>query len=57
MAYAVAAIAASVGVNTPVVMPPTRMMGVSSGKKARLKVVQRLTMENFASRCQPRVWA
>ena len=52
-----AAIAASVGVKTPVVIPPIRRTGVIRGRKAFLVVAQRTLSEKRASRWNPRTWA
>ncbi len=49
-AQATAAVAASVGVNQPVRMPPTMMTGVISDMIARLKVAQSTFSEKEASR-------
>ena len=48
-----AAIAASVGVNQPKVMPPTMMIGVISAGRAAMKVLNRTSQRNAWSRPMP----
>jgi hypothetical protein len=43
-------IAPSVGVNTPTVMPPRRITGVISARKASAKVLPSADQENVVSR-------
>ncbi len=49
-AYAEAMIAPSVGVNTPKVMPPSRITGVIIARKASMKVRKSADHEKLASR-------
>jgi len=56
-AQAEAAMAPSVGVKTPSVMPPTSSTGVIMARKASTKVLPSARQENFASAWYLRVWA
>ena len=53
MAQAQAAIAASVGVNQPKVMPPTMMIGVINAGRAAIKVLNSTFQWNAWSRPMP----